>query len=90
MKKPSSGFTPIGFSKAGFSACSFFEECNYGRLDCHYSQIDTEVKNYCNCYLKHHSSLGKVVEKSEEIQISSLPKDKKVNVPTEVTVLSLF
>lgn len=47
-------FTPLGFSKKGFSCCSNWHECDNGKKECAISNIDNEAALYCNCYQRHH------------------------------------
>lgn len=69
MRKQKNGFTKIGFSRAGFAACSHYKECDMGKDPCFYENIDPEVKEYCFCYQRNHSSQGQeIIEvKDEEI-----------------------
>lgn len=59
------GFTKTGFSKAGFSCCGRFSVCEMGKKSCFYAETDTEVKDYCSCYLRNHTN-DQVQEESAE------------------------
>ena len=47
------GFTVLGFSKSGFSCCSSWHICDYGKNGCVISDKDHEAHNYCHCYQRN-------------------------------------
>jgi hypothetical protein len=51
-----SGFTSLGFSKAGFSCCGRWQYCDMGRKKCYYEGTDDEVRRYCHAYIRHTKS----------------------------------
>lgn len=52
------GYTKLGFSKNGFSACSNWNYCDMGKKECYLIKKDPEVKDYCFCYLRHHKNIS--------------------------------
>lgn len=50
------GYTKIGFSKAGFSCCGHYVLCQMGKLPCYYKEKDPEAKNYCAAYLRNQNA----------------------------------
>jgi hypothetical protein len=48
------GFTTMGFSKSGFSCCSQWKSCNYGKNGCVLSSIDEEAAEFCHCYQRNN------------------------------------
>lgn len=84
-KELKAGYTKTGFSKAGFAACSHYDECLMGKLSCFYADIDPEVKEYCFCYQRNQ-------RKNESKEMYSLEEraDKTKEENKEVEQLSLF
>ncbi|WP_019156900.1 hypothetical protein [Robertmurraya massiliosenegalensis] len=58
------GFTILGFSKKGFSCCSHWHICNYGKNGCAILENDQEAADYCHCYQRNNQ---KKKEKRAEI-----------------------
>lgn len=56
------GYTISGFSKAGFAACSRWKDCNMGRLTCALDDLDSDAKNYCRSFQRHHQASEDVGE----------------------------
>lgn len=68
------GYTLSGFSKAGFSACSRWKDCSMGRLTCALDELDSEAKNYCRCFQRHHQAPFDIVG-SKRITFSKLGEE---------------
>ncbi|MFD1736088.1 hypothetical protein ACFSCX_05870 [Bacillus salitolerans] len=87
--------TTLGFSQT-LSACGFWEYCNLGKGDCYYDVTgkDTEVKDYCRCYQRHHSSPPQkvVIEKKvvTEEKVSVTPVRKTVEPIGDLVGISLI
>jgi len=62
-----SGYTSIGFSKAGFGACSRWHQCGLGRLQCAWERIDSEVKDYCHCYKRNRPEKKSVLNTDSDV-----------------------
>lgn len=75
MNRPSrAGYTKTGFSKAGFGCCGNHVICQMGKRQCHYEEIDPEVKDYCAAYARNrkqetiHVPSFFIVKKEEQAQ----------------------
>lgn len=100
--KPISGTTKTGFSKAGFSCCSFWNQCNMGKDTCYYDVNDPEVKEYCRCYIRNHAKKKEdndfkqksVVQTVETLDLFSSAGSNEVNEASkdedDFTQLTLF
>lgn len=56
------GFTVLGFSKSGFSACSNWHVCNYGKNGCVIADKDIEAADHCHCYQRNNRKLKPMTE----------------------------
>lgn len=88
MMKEQNGFTKLGFSKNGFSACGMWTYCNMGKEQCYYEDKDNEVKNYCRTYQRNHSTIVKELL-SNQILEEPMEEAKK-REGHDIEQLSLF
>lgn len=71
------GFTILGFSKSGFSCCSQWYVCDYGKNGCALSEKDNEAAEHCHCYQRNNR---KVTKQSTELDsLFDLIKDEDIH-----------
>lgn len=52
--KTTGGTTFTGFSRNGFGCCARHTECEMGKKNCFYAEMDKEVPMLCAAFKRHH------------------------------------